>query len=248
MNLKLTPRYGLDAPNIIFMNLGLSILEPLTSYGIYLYLSDKFHFVAVLILCWGIVAGFISLILAGLMIFSSSYGKVKVIHELVRSLDLKGNENILDVGCGQGLALNTFAKVLPYGNAVGIDIWRSKDLSNNTISHALHKALIENVNHRINIKTEDMRQLSFNNCEFDLAISSLAIHNLYTKEDRKKAIREIIRVLKPEGKIILLDFKYIKEYYEELKNLNALCELKISNRNYWMFPPTRILIGKKSKK
>lgn len=41
--------------------------------------------------------------------------------ELIPKLKLKGNEALLDIGCGDGKITVELAKCLPYGRAVGID-------------------------------------------------------------------------------------------------------------------------------
>lgn len=75
----------------------------------------------------------------------------------------------------------------------------------------------------------------------------MAIHNLPTKKDRKKALQEINRVLKPSGKIALLDFKYIHDYENTFREMGWK-DLQKSKYYFWQFPPVRILSGKSPKK
>ena len=42
-------------------------------------------------------------------------------NRLISEFDLKGNENILDLGCGDGTLTENLSKLVPNGNVVGID-------------------------------------------------------------------------------------------------------------------------------
>ncbi len=57
------------------------------------------------------------------MVWSSRVAKLKLRDRLLDSLALKGDEKILDVGCGRGLLLIGAAKRLKTGKATGIDVW-----------------------------------------------------------------------------------------------------------------------------
>jgi ubiquinone/menaquinone biosynthesis C-methylase UbiE len=41
--------------------------------------------------------------------------------KLIAELDLKGNESVLDLGCGDGVLTTKIAKQLPAGRVLGID-------------------------------------------------------------------------------------------------------------------------------
>ncbi len=61
---------------------------------------------------------------AGLMLYSSQIGKVRVSDRLLDTLRLPGVEDVLDLGCGSGLMLLGAAARAPAGTATGIDLWR----------------------------------------------------------------------------------------------------------------------------
>jgi cyclopropane fatty-acyl-phospholipid synthase-like methyltransferase len=67
----------------------------------------------------------------GWMLYSSRVGKLRMRGLVIDALGLRGNERVLDVGCGRGLLLIEAAKRLPEGEAVGLDLWSTRDLSDN---------------------------------------------------------------------------------------------------------------------
>ena len=50
-----------------------------------------------------------------------------------------------------------------------------------------------------------------------MVVSHWAVHNLAEQEDRKIALREMVRVLKPGGVIVLADIMHHDEYAAELR-------------------------------
>ena len=104
------------------------------------------------------------------------------------------------------------AKRVGAGHATGIDLWQSEDLSGNRADATLENARREGVSSRVDVQTGDMRQLPFADGEFDVVVSRAAIHNLYSADERAKAIREVARVLKPGGHALIDDIRHGREY------------------------------------
>jgi ubiquinone/menaquinone biosynthesis C-methylase UbiE len=159
-------------------------------------------------------------------------------------VNLRGEEMVLDVGCGRGLLLNAAAKRLTTGKAVGIDIWQAEDLSDNRPELALANAEAEGVADRVEVKTGDMQQMPFSDETFDVAVASMAIHNIRNRDGRAKAVREIARVLKPGGRAALQDFQCTDEYTQILRELGWI-NVERSGSNATMWPPVRVVTGKK---
>ena len=148
---------------------------------------------------------------------ASLRGKFVVWQELLDGLTLRGDERVLDIGCGRGAVLLAVAKRLPNGKAVGIDIWRKADQSGNSIEATRRNAMAEGVADRIELHTADMTTMPFEDASFDLVVSSLAIHNVKGKENRRKAIAEAIRVLRPGGRLLIADIFSTALYCNELE-------------------------------
>jgi ubiquinone/menaquinone biosynthesis C-methylase UbiE len=108
------------------------------------------------------------------------------------------------------------ARRVPRGRATGVDIWQAEDLSGNRPEATLENARREGVADRVEVKTADMRQLPFPDGTFDVVVSNVAVHNLYRAEDRRQAVAEIARVLKPGGRVLISDIRHQGEYADEL--------------------------------
>jgi arsenite methyltransferase len=195
--------YGFDAPGImrnllIFGFLGVSI-----GFGVlFLVANVILIYISYLILFLGSILFF----LGSCMLAYGLKGKYNVRKMMLQRIDWKGNENVLDIGCGTGLLLNGAAKFLTTGKAIGTDIWRVEDLSANTIENALKNAEYEGVRDKIEIRTEDARKLNFPNESFEVVLSLFCIHNIEDKAEQEKACFEITRVLKPNGIALIGDY------------------------------------------
>jgi ubiquinone/menaquinone biosynthesis C-methylase UbiE len=122
------------------------------------------------------------------MIWSSKVGKLRERERLLELVGLGGHEKVLDVGCGRGLLLNGAARRLTKGKAVGIDIWNKQDQSGNDPDVTRANARIEGVAERVKIVDGDARSMPFADNDFDVVVSSLAIHNIPGSEERYLAI------------------------------------------------------------
>ena len=159
---------------------------------------------------------FLSGLLFGFIIVSyiiyEKGGKLRHRDRLLSMVNWKGNETVLDVGTGRGLLMIGAAKKLDTGKAIGIDIWRQEDMMNNTYKNTMKNAELEGVLEKIEVKNEDAQKLPFQSGCFDVVLSNLCLHNIPSKEGRDTACREIARVLKPNGIIIISDILHAKEY------------------------------------
>ncbi len=200
------PDYGLDAPGVV------RNLFFFSAAGLFVALAALVNWIPLFLIGPGI-GFFISFAITGSwMVYSSKIGKIHAREWLLDCANLRGDENVLDVGCGRGLMLIGAAKRLTTGRATGIDIWQAEDLSGNSAEATLENARREGVANRVEVITGDMRSMPFPSESFDLIVSCWAIHNLYNPADREKAIREISRVMKPGGRAIVKDIRHLGEY------------------------------------
>jgi arsenite methyltransferase len=159
------------------------------------------------------------------MIYDSKFGKAREREKYLDKIAWRGDERVLDVGCGLGLFLIGAAKRLSTGRAVGIDKWQQEDLSGNNAAGTLSNAMIEGVAEKVEVHTGDARKLPFDNASFDVVLSSMALHNIYNAGERQTAVREIARVLKSGGRVLIVDVRHIRQYAATLRDagIDARC-------------------------
>ncbi|MGO9142811.1 MAG: class I SAM-dependent methyltransferase [Streptosporangiaceae bacterium] len=138
-------------------------------------------------------------------LYSTGRGKLSVWAQVLDELSLRGDEQVLDVGCGRGAVLMLAARRLPRGRAVGADLWRRRDQSGNSRAAAERNAVAEGVSERVDIVDGDARDLPFPSASFDVVVSSLAISNIRGAQGRGLALHEAMRVLRPGGRVRIVD-------------------------------------------
>lgn len=141
---------------------------------------------------------------AGLYLHATRAGKFAVWEEVLDELRLNGDETVLDMGCGRGAVLCAAAKRLPRGLAIGVDLWQA-DQTGNCPDTALANAALEGVADRVEVHTADMTALPLADNSVDVIVSSLAIHNIGTRDGRRHALTEAVRVLRPGGRLAIAD-------------------------------------------
>ena len=110
-------------------------------------------------------------------------------------VDLQAGQTILDVGCGIGLdAIQMAAQVGEIGHVFGVD--NSQEMIATAKSNAAHLKLPLTFQYG-NIYQLEFKENFFDRCRVD--------HTFQHLSDPRAALRELIRVTKPGGKIITTD-------------------------------------------
>ncbi len=211
-----TGAYGVDAPYVPIL-LGVAGLLLLGVAGL-----NAAHHTSP----WAVVTCSISgvwfLACAACYLYTTRIGKFAVWAGVLRGLRLRGDEGILDLGCGRGAVLLAIAKLLPCGRAVGVDLWKAADQSGNSIEMTRRNAAHEGVAARVELATADMRALPFADGTFDVVVSSLAIHNIPDAAGRAQAMEEALRVLKPGGRLLIADIRAARQYRDLLRQVGMV--------------------------
>lgn len=232
--------YGLDAPGVIrtlaifgILSLVAAFTWPRLAPG-----QPAIQHIAIrpslLWMGWALLVGSL------LMIASSKWGKLRARDNLLDRFQFTGNETVLDVGCGHGLLLIGAAKRVPAGKAIGIDLWSQVDQKDNSSGATIANARAEGVADRVDVRDGDMRALPLDDSSVDLVLSCLAIHNVSGSAERRKAIREIVRVLKPGGRVGIIDISHVGEYADEFRKA-GMSSVTTHGITPWIYPPTRVM-------
>ena len=112
--------------------------------------------------------------------------------ELIARLCLRGDERVLDVGCGDGKVTAELARALPQGEIIGVDS-----------SAAMLRFARETFPKRKHVNLEwrrmDARALRFTK-PFDLVFSNAALHWV---DDHPAFLRSVAACLKPAGRLVI---------------------------------------------
>jgi SAM-dependent methyltransferase len=102
--------------------------------------------------------------------------------------------------------------VNPDSNGGGVrGWWVAGALTGNRPEAALDNARLEGVLDRVEVKEGDVRQLPFAHASFDVVLSNFVVHEVKNRAEREQMLREMVRVLKPGGRLALVDFIFTGE-------------------------------------
>ena len=134
-----------------------------------------------------------------LLVWVLTLGRDRAFRE--KTLDLAQvapGESVLDIGCGTGtLAIAAKQRVGLAASVTGVDARREM------IARARKKA--RNAGADVTFAAADVENLPYSAGTFDVVLSTVMLHHL-SEQARQKCISEVRRVLKPGGRLLVLDF------------------------------------------
>jgi SAM-dependent methyltransferase len=194
------PQYGIDAPPIPMLLGAAGVASALAAT------SWRTGRTALAVTSAVLLAG------TGIYLHTTLRGKFRVWDDILDRATLRGDEQVLDMGCGRGAVLIAVARRLPQGRAVGVDLWTA-DQSGNRPDATLANAAAAGVADRVDVRSGDMTTLPFPDDSFDVVTSAMAIHNIPSADGRHRALDEAIRVLRPGGRLFIADpSPFVRKY------------------------------------
>lgn len=134
----------------------------------------------------------------------------------LRTANLAGiqpGEAVLDVGCGTGtLAIEVQPRVGATGRVFGIDPGTQQ------IARARSKAA--RLGLPIDFQIGVIEQLPFPDQTFDVVLSTIMMHHL-PDGLKRQGLAEIVRVLKPGGRVVIADFTRPHERHSQAERFHA---------------------------
>ncbi len=133
----------------------------------------------------------------------SSFGLIDA-EAFYRELDLKKGITFLDVACGRGAyCLKASEIVGSAGTVYAVDLWQEG------IEQLKASAVEENA---LNIKafvSDAGRHIPVDDQVVDVCLMATVLHDFVEDQISKEVLHEIVRVLKPDGMLAIVEFKKI---------------------------------------
>lgn len=123
-------------------------------------------------------------------------GARRVHERLLDHAGIRTGQRVLEIGCGTGTLLTALARRHPDVEAIGID----PDAA--SLRRARRKAAKANL--KINFQPAYAGDLPLPDASVDRVLSSLMLHHL-DRAEHGRALREVRRVLRPDGELHVLD-------------------------------------------
>jgi ubiquinone/menaquinone biosynthesis C-methylase UbiE len=117
--------------------------------------------------------------------------------ELMSAANIEPGHHVLDIGCGTGTLVVKLKRQYPSAHVVGID----------PDPKVLRRARIKATRAAVSVQLDPgfADQLPYKDDSFDRVFSSFMFHHL-EEQERENMLREVLRVLKVDGSLHLVDF------------------------------------------
>jgi len=115
--------------------------------------------------------------------------------KLIQQANIQPKMNVLDLGCGTGTLTLMLKRAHPEAQVTGLDG------DSQVLDLARDKSRGTNIQWDEGVASS----LPYPDSVFDRVVTSLVIHHLVT-DDKRRAFKEIYRVLKPRGELHIIDF------------------------------------------
>jgi SAM-dependent methyltransferase len=109
---------------------------------------------------------------------------------------------VLDAGCGSGRTSIAVSKILKNGKIIAVDRFDAPYIGDGGRRLLAQNLKVANIQDKVNIQTQDLTNLTFEDDVFDAAVTSYVLDHM--GNDQLKGLKEINRVLKKNGKLLMM--------------------------------------------
>jgi ubiquinone/menaquinone biosynthesis C-methylase UbiE len=142
--------------------------------------------------------------------FKKLKGHYYSVDTIIQMSGVSTHHKVLDIACGTGIVTCEFAKRAK--DVIGLDITKKM------IEEAI-KTQNENNLKNINFDLGDVEDLPYKDNTFDIVFTRYSFHHFL---DTTKVFEEILRVCKPDGKIIVVDVALEDKYSQAYNSMEKL--------------------------
>jgi ubiquinone/menaquinone biosynthesis C-methylase UbiE len=123
-------------------------------------------------------------------------------------------------------------------------VWNPQELSGNSAEAARENSKAEGVTDRVRFDAGDARKLVYPDSFFDAVISANALHTLDDDHEREQSLKEMLRVLKAGGRMVIFDTAETGYYAEVLRESGAQ-DVTLSDWTFLWSRPSRSVAARK---
>ena len=134
---------------------------------------------------------------------------------LAEHLTWDGQGTLLDIGCGAGALTIRCARRFPLAHLVGMDSWGPE--WSYAQEQCRRNAALEGVAERVKFEKGDAARLACPDGAFDAVVSNFVFHEVRTEPDKRKVVREALRVLKKGGAFAFQDLFSQEALYGDME-------------------------------
>ena len=229
--------YGLDSPLTVrhmFSRAGWTL-----AFALVVYFINRAEYpgpaVELLVVGALIAAAFFA---AGwLTMQASKVARFQIRDRILDSLELKGDERVLDIGSSTGLMTIGAAKRLKSGRVTGLDL-------SGEAEKAKENAKLEGAGDRVRIDSADTAKFVYPDNHYDVAVSVLALRYAGDSDTREELLREMLRVVKPGGRLAIFDASNASDCASSLRSLGAQ-NVELSPITRYGIRPARTVMARK---
>ena len=134
------------------------------------------------------------------------HGETKARQRCLELASIRDGESVLEVAVGTGLTFVEILKANPHGRTEGIDLTEAM------LAKATEKARqTRRTNYRLSVG--DAYQLDYSDHTFDVLLNNY-MFDLLPEQDFKTVLGEFKRVLRPNGRLVMVNMTLREHWYE----------------------------------
>ena len=123
--------------------------------------------------------------------------------QLFNLLDLHPSTRLLDAACGRGnYSLAAAPRLAPDGQVVAVDLWADGVAE---LEQTMREQGVSNIRPLV----ADLQKLPLDADSMDCCLLATALHDLVQDASAEPSLREIRRVLKPGGRLAVIEFNKV---------------------------------------